>query len=311
MVAPPPSPTSSSATTGPAIVEAPASRPAIETHPSPTDTGSPPVDATARGAAPGAAGLALGPSIETVSRRPAELTAAPAAPAAAGTVTTRAPRASAGGSVRANADSTVEPSIVAHQGAGHRLAGGSQADPEPGAGDQRQTPRHETGDGLMSILPTNTFTPTASVCPADAAADVQAPPSVAPAPVGEQIVQAARLVVTGGLSQMDVRLDPPELGAIRVTATAGPDGIGLTITADRAETHALLVHALPEIQTLLAERGVPGAAVAVATTSDAPPERRAPNRRDPDRGGRASHTPTDSRRPFTTRRPVGTVDLTV
>jgi flagellar hook-length control protein FliK len=235
---------------------------------------------------------------------------APTAPAAGRPVTPpRGARASAEGALAgATTAPAAEPATVGPQAAAHGPIAWSQADPDPGAGDRHQTPRHDVGDRLTPISPVfNPFT----VQQADASADVQAPRPVAAPPLGEQVVQAARLVVTDGLSQMDVRLDPPELGGIRVTATVGPDGIGLTITADRVETHALLVHALPEIQTLLAERGVPAAAVAVAATSDPPAERRAPNRREPDRGSRGSQTPTDSRRPLAPRRAVGTVDLTV
>jgi hypothetical protein len=134
---------------------------------------------------------------------------------------------------------------------------------------------------------------------------------MASAQLDEQVVQAARIVVVDGLTQLEVRLDPPALGSIVVAGSAGPDGVGLTITAERPETHALLVQALPEIQALLTDRGIATTSVAVSPAFDPPAERRAPARRDADRGGRSHQPPTDSRRPAMARRRVGTVDLTV
>jgi hypothetical protein len=94
-------------------------------------------------------------------------------------------------------------------------------------------------------------------------AAVEAPPQPE-VPLGEQVVRAARLVVTDRLARLDVELEPPELGAIRITADQGDGGLGLRIVAERAATQTLLVQALPEIHARLAAQGMGAATLVVA-----------------------------------------------
>src|SRR5262249_55083710 len=114
---------------------------------------------------------------------------------------------------------------------------------------------------------------------ADVAGPVRAPEApLAPAdpPPVEQIVRAARAGVRDGLTQLEVRLEPPSLGAVRVVAATGADGLGLTIAAERPETRALLLQAIPEMQAALASHGIAVPSIAVATTFEPPTERRTP-----------------------------------
>jgi flagellar hook-length control protein FliK len=136
---------------------------------------------------------------------------------------------------------------------------------------------------------------------------------VEPAVVAEQVVRAARLVVAGEATRLRVDLEPPSLGAVRISADARGDALALTITAERPETQALLTQALPDIQRALADRGVGQASVAVLTTPLLADGRRAPDRRPPE--PREQRTPTphagDRRRAPRSAGPVSVVDVTV
>jgi flagellar hook-length control protein FliK len=127
-------------------------------------------------------------------------------------------------------------------------------------------------------------------------------------PIADQVVRAARVIVSQGLATMEVQLDPPSLGAIRLTAALGADGLGVTITAERRETRALLLQSLPDIQSILASRGLPTASVAVSPPPESTGERRAPARRDHDRPERHASPPSRRATPEPLR--VGRVDLT-
>jgi hypothetical protein len=137
--------------------------------------------------------------------------------------------------------------------------------------------------------------------------------AVSPGVVAEQVVRVARLVVANDVAQMRVELDPPTLGAVRISADARGDAITLTIAAERPETQALLAQALPDIQRALADRGVAQASVTVLTSPMLGDGRRAPDRRPPEPRDQRSPTPHpgDRRRAPRLGGPVSVVDVTV
>lgn len=138
------------------------------------------------------------------------------------------------------------------------------------------------------------------------------PPAVDPAAVAGQVVRAAQLVVTEGLAQLRVDLEPPELGAVRISADARGDAVTLTIVAERPETQALLVQALPDMQRALGDRGLGTASVAILTTPDFGEGRRAPGRRQAEPRGQSTPHPDDRRRAAPrVPRGVSAVDITV
>jgi len=138
-----------------------------------------------------------------------------------------------------------------------------------------------------------------------------APQPVAAPPVVEQIVHVARVALRDGVTEMDVQLTPPSLGVVRITASAARDGLGLTISAERPETRALLAHAIPEMQAALANQGISTTTIAVAAAFDPPGERRAPARRDPERSSRPPRDVAPERARPSRTGAVGAVDLTV
>jgi hypothetical protein len=140
---------------------------------------------------------------------------------------------------------------------------------------------------------------------------VETPRPVAPPELAEQLVRTARVALRDGVAEMDVQLTPPSLGVVRVTAAAAHDGLGLTLSAERPETRALLAHAIPEMQAALANQGLTTTTIAVAPAFDPPGERRAPTRRDPDRPARPARDAIAERARLAPRSTVGAVDLTV
>jgi len=146
------------------------------------------------------------------------------------------------------------------------------------------------------------------VVPARAPEPVLAPSEP---PVVEQVVRAARVVLRDGLTQLEVRLEPPSLGPVRVTAAAGADGLGLTIAAERPETRALLAQVIPEMQAALAGHGITAPSIAVATSFEPPAERRTPPRRDGERPSRDARPVADRPRSTRASRSTGAVDLTI
>jgi hypothetical protein len=118
---------------------------------------------------------------------------------------------------------------------------------------------------------------------------VQAPSAV------DQVVRAARVVVTDRVARMEVELQPPALGTVRIIADADADGLRLTIQAEEPSTRALLLQALPDIQSALSIRGGLAAAVAIAHGFEPVGERRAPPRRGPERQARFDQSLADRR----------------
>lgn len=202
---------------------------------------------------------------------------------------------------------------VARTTAGPGDRGQSDSRPRAGTGDRRDArPAAEPVTTSAAARPAGELAPMTLARVAAPAAPAEPARAVAPAPLAWQVVEAARVVVAEGATRIDVRLDPPALGAVRVTASTANDGsVSLQIAAERDDTRALLVQAIPEIQRLLVDRGVPAASVAVAPVFDPPAERRAPGRRDPEWTRDRREAPADSRRLTPARRRVGLVDLTV
>lgn len=190
--------------------------------------------------------------------------------------------------------------------------------PDVPAPRQQARGRHgETPD--MATTATAAITGDGAAAPARparaaGAAQAAAPPlpAVDPAAVAGQVVRAARLVVTEGLARLRIDLEPPELGAVRISADARGEAVSLTIVAERPETQALLVQALPDMQRALGDRGLGTASVAVLTTPDFGEGRRARERRQSEPRGQSTPHPDDRRRAAPrVPRGVSAVDITV
>jgi len=82
------------------------------------------------------------------------------------------------------------------------------------------------------------------------------PPPVNPAEVIQQVVQAAKLTAAGGLTQLEVQLNPENLGKMQIILTAAPDGAMMAkLRFESDATRALLAQGLQELGTALRSQG--------------------------------------------------------
>lgn len=183
--------------------------------------------------------------------------------------------------------------------------------PQPSQRDPHSANDHERADTHASALPAIEVGAVATTATRSQIAPVASRAPATEPPVVDQVVRAARLVISEGVSRLEVQLDPPTLGAIRVMAAESREGIRLTISAEQPETRALLLSALPEIQSTLAGRGLAGADVVVAQVFEdrtGPPPRRREAEREPASG---RSRPDRRRDGGDAARPTATVNLTV
>jgi hypothetical protein len=75
-------------------------------------------------------------------------------------------------------------------------------------------------------------------------------------PLVDQVVRSVRLVHRDGRHELSLRLDPPELGAIRIEATLEGRQLALAIHADREPARAALEQALPQLRESLIRHGL-------------------------------------------------------
>lgn len=75
-------------------------------------------------------------------------------------------------------------------------------------------------------------------------------------PVAAQVVARLRGIRPGSRQELSLRLEPPELGRLRIDAVLERSGLNLHIRADREVTCQLLEQALPRLRESLAEHGM-------------------------------------------------------
>lgn len=131
-----------------------------------------------------------------------------------------------------------------------------------------------------------------------------------PAPV-DQIVRTARILRQEGRTEMQVHLEPPALGWVRVSVRASHDALALNIDAERPETQALLSQALPDLQQALASRGLDVASLTIRLDHDVAQTRSGPDRAT-ERPRRAEpRERVRARSGLSTADPLPRVDLTI
>jgi flagellar hook-length control protein FliK len=170
---------------------------------------------------------------------------------------------------------------------------------------------HERADADVPHLPAIEAGAVVNTAARSPVAPVASRPPATEPRIVDQVVRAARLVVSEGVSRLEVQLEPPALGAIRVTAAESREGIRLTISAEQSDTRALLLSALPEIQSALAGRGLASANVVVAHVFEDQtglPARRREAEREPASG---RSRPDRRREDGDSPRPTATVNYTV
>lgn len=71
----------------------------------------------------------------------------------------------------------------------------------------------------------------------------------------EQVVKAARIALSRGMSQVQLRLDPPELGHLRIEIKQNASGMQLQLQATTARAHQLLEQSSGHLRTALESQG--------------------------------------------------------
>lgn len=247
--------TSPSVAAGPALVEAGAPAPA------PAPAPATPVAAVGDQAGPAVVTL---PGVQSSQAAPTEAAtaqgASPNPPAAGAPVQVQA----TGVAAQISADTTAVDAGAAAPDA-LRTAVTTGADPAPsGAGmdapgrsDGSAMRAPETAAGgstatsgsAVSAAGLSGFGPTAPDAPA--VSQVARPVDPASLPATDQITGAVRLLRLSGREEIRLRLDPPELGAVRVQLVERDGGISVLLRAEQALSADLIRQALPQLREAL------------------------------------------------------------
>ncbi len=178
-------------------------------------------------------------------------------------------------------DSLTEPSEVAEPPArgprGGRRLPTTWTEPEPSAG-RREAPakpgNDEASHGDAAVFRTD-LSPgaeragTAAASRVGEASRTQAVP--VETPVADQVVERLAVITRDGRHQISLRLDPPELGAVRIDAVLHNRELTLHIRAELAPAREALEQALPWLRESLAAQGLVAAHVTVDLGLDSAP----------------------------------------
>ena len=187
---------------------------------------------------------------------------ATAKPASAATVVTAnaADTASQPAALAQGSDDAAGPALPeanAANGSGHSNA--PAATPSTLSSSEAGASNGQSGSGAAKVtadgLPNFGFAVATSAAPS-APATTAAPASTAAIPIaGLAVAIAAR--AQSGSNQFEIRLDPPELGRIDVHLDVDRDGqVTSHVTADRADTLALLQSQQPQLERALEQAGL-------------------------------------------------------
>jgi flagellar hook-length control protein FliK len=117
--------------------------------------------------------------------------------------------------------------------------------------------------------------PSAGVAEPRTSTTVDAPeapePAVAPRPVVDQITQRVLLISRDGRHEVSMRLEPPELGALRIDAVLTGGQLRLDIRTEGEPTRDLLEQALPRLREALSQHGITTDRVTVQVGLDSGP----------------------------------------
>jgi hypothetical protein len=94
---------------------------------------------------------------------------------------------------------------------------------------------------------------------------------VAPRPVVDQITQRVLLISRDGRHEVSMRLEPPELGALRIDAVLTGGQLRLDIRTEGEPTRDLLEQALPRLREALSQHGITADRVTVQVGLDSGP----------------------------------------
>jgi hypothetical protein len=131
--------------------------------------------------------------------------------------------------------------------------GHGASDREQGARSDREAPPQASRprDGDLRIAAASVTADRAPDAPGPGAGDVRVP-----RPVVEQLVERLRVIRGEGRHELSLRLDPPELGVVRVEAVMHGHRLALLIHAEGEHARDALAQALPRLREALAQHGI-------------------------------------------------------
>ncbi|WP_305811208.1 flagellar hook-length control protein FliK [Photobacterium leiognathi] len=92
--------------------------------------------------------------------------------------------------------------------------------------------------------------------PQIAAAQVQTPLLLTKEQAGEQISERINMMIAKNLKQVDIRLDPPELGKIQIKLTLNQDQASVQFTVNNIQTRDMVEHAMPRLREMMHQQGL-------------------------------------------------------
>ncbi|WP_318509167.1 flagellar hook-length control protein FliK [Photobacterium leiognathi] len=92
--------------------------------------------------------------------------------------------------------------------------------------------------------------------PQIAAAQVQTPLLLTKEQAGEQISERINMMMAKNLKQVDIRLDPPELGKIQIKLTLNQDQASVQFTVNNSQTRDMVEHAMPRLREMMHQQGL-------------------------------------------------------
>ncbi|WP_318438473.1 flagellar hook-length control protein FliK [Photobacterium leiognathi] len=88
------------------------------------------------------------------------------------------------------------------------------------------------------------------------AAQVQTPLLLTKEQAGEQISERINMMMAKNLKQVDIRLDPPELGKIQIKLTLNQDQASVQFTVNNSQTRDMVEHAMPRLREMMHQQGL-------------------------------------------------------
>ncbi|KDM93057.1 flagellar hook-length control protein FliK [Photobacterium galatheae] len=90
----------------------------------------------------------------------------------------------------------------------------------------------------------------------DAAQTQQPPLPLQRDMAGEQLAERVQMLMSKNLKQVDIRLDPPELGRLQIKLHINNDQASVQFNVGNAQTRDLVEHAMPRLRELLQQQGI-------------------------------------------------------
>ncbi|PJC88263.1 hypothetical protein CSW98_03865 [Vibrio sp. HA2012] len=73
---------------------------------------------------------------------------------------------------------------------------------------------------------------------------------------GDQLAERVQMMMSKNLKNIDIRLDPPELGRMHIRMTMHGDGASVQFTVANPQARDMVEHAMPKLREMLAQQGV-------------------------------------------------------